>query len=294
MTPLTRNFSFLTAAFPHGAYQSQGFNQPDLRGPSIKGQLRWWYDALFSNIKSEHGLFGYISSKENSRLGLEGNSASRVIVRVRPLEIEADPIQTEFMPHKGNDGGVKNAIPQGTTYEISLLCRREKLTGQEPQRLERVLDAWLLLGAVGQRANRGAGSVWPKQAPATSNEYLARAKAILMGSKLRCAVLSKSYRDERDLRYDAGDFIDGPVKSERRGSRDVEITEPWWPFGAAEDRKPSPLKLRAAVFDGQLRLVALWDGRHHTANDLRKGVERLAKQKEIGRLLLEALPELCS
>jgi hypothetical protein len=44
--------------------------------------------------------------------------------------------------------------------------------------------------------------------------------------------------------------------------------------------------------DGQLRLLATWDGRHHTADHLRKGVEQLAQEKEIGRLLLAALPQL--
>lgn len=291
MTPLTRNFSFLTAAFPHGAYQSQGFNQPDLRGPSIKGQLRWWYDALFGQKADEDKLFGGL--KNHMPGGKSGPEASRIVVRIRSL---ADPLikPTDFMPHKGQDGGKKHAICPGTRYELALQPRREGITNQEKQRLERIVDAWLLLGAIGQRANRGAGSVWPEKAPEISNEYLARAKALLIGSKLRCAVLAKSYRDELDLRYDAGDFIDGPVKSERRGFHDVQVTEPWWPFGAAEDRKPSPLKLRAAHVDSGLRLVAIWDGRHQTADNLRDGVERLAKQKEIGRLLLAALPELCS
>lgn len=57
MNPITRQFTLLTCGFPHGAYQSQHYNRPDLRSPSVKGQLRWWYDALFSDIIFEHRLF---------------------------------------------------------------------------------------------------------------------------------------------------------------------------------------------------------------------------------------------
>ncbi len=290
MTRLTRKFSFLTAAFPHGAYQSQGFNQPDLRGPSIRGQLRWWYDALFENKVEEDKLFGGLKIKRQGRK--PAAEASRIIVRIKPVA-NYRAKSMDFIPHKGKEGGIKNAIPAGAVYEITLSSCREGLTDDESRCLEQIVDAWLLLGAIGQRANRGAGSIWPDGAPASAEVYMARAKALLHGSKLRCALLERRYLKEYDLRYTAGDFIDGPVKSERRGPFDVKITVSWWPFGAAEDRKPSPLKLRAAILDGQLRLIALWDSRHHTADDLRKGVEQLAKQKEIGSLLKSVLGELC-
>jgi hypothetical protein len=156
-----------------------------------------------------------------------------------------------------------------------------------------VVHAWLLLGAVGQRANRGAGSLWPEAPPKTTAEFIAEANDLLQGSMLRCALLSDQYASEENLRHAAGNFIDAPTIKVRRGSRECTIAEPWWPFGAAEDRKPSPLRLRAATFDGMFRLVAVWDGRHHTADNLRKGVAVLEKTKEIGRQLREALPELC-
>jgi CRISPR type III-B/RAMP module RAMP protein Cmr1 len=294
MNPITRRFTFLTSAFPHGAYQSQRFNVPELRGPSVKGQLRWWYDALFGDVKSEQRLFGYVSSKDNSRLGLEGNQSSRIMVRVNCPDAQPKTTETDFMPHKSRDGGKKNAIVAGTRYELTLLPRREGLKPQEQQRLERVLDAWLLLGAVGQRANRGAGSPCPENAPTTSEAYLSRANALVDGSKLRCAFLGNTYLTEHELRREAGDFIDGPTTRISRGAREVDVTQPWWPFGAAEDRKPSPLKLRAVRVDDHLRLLAIWDGRHHTPDNLRQGVEQLARQKEIGRFLLAVLPNLCA
>ncbi|MCP5525938.1 MAG: hypothetical protein H7A47_03930 [Verrucomicrobiales bacterium] len=291
---MIRTFSFLTCAFPHGAYQSPGFNRPELRAPSIKGQLRWWYDALFADEKEEQRLFGFVSTRQNSRLGLRGNEASRILLRLRPLTAQTSTAPTEFMPHKGREGGTKQAIPAGARYEIAIHPRRGPLTTEQHRRLERVLDAWLLLGAVGQRSNRGAGSVWPDDAPVEEAALMERAKGLLAGSKLRCALLDRVYTTESELRSEAGDFLHAPTTRVQRGSRDIEIAEPWWPFGAAADRKPSPLKLRAVQLGGQLRLVAIWDGRHHSGVHLRNGVEVLAVRKGIGGMLRARIEELVS
>jgi len=299
MTPIRRTFTFLTAAFPHGAYQSQGFNRPDLRGPSVKGQLRWWYDALFGGSDAgrrsdEDKLFGGLKNpKPGDKPGPE---ASRTVVRVRCLSAEGNFLRTYILPHKPEprDRGPKNAIAPGTSYELSLIPRREGWTEHERGQLEHILDSWLLLGAVGQRANRAAGSLWPEGSPTSVTLYESRASELLTKSKLRCAVLPGSYgRDERKVRFVAGDFIDGPTMSVQRGPRHSEVVEPWWPFGSADPRKPSSLKLRAALLDNELRLVAVWDGRCATNENLRRGIEELAKQKEIGRLLKHAIATLC-
>ena len=97
---------------------------------------------------------------------------------------------------------------------------------------------------------------------------------------------------EGELRRLAGDFIDGPTTEVYRGSWRVDAVQPWWPFGSAEPRVPSPLKLRAALLGGELRLVALWDGRYQTGENLRRGIEMLAKEKEIGRLLKGVMAQL--
>jgi CRISPR type III-B/RAMP module RAMP protein Cmr1 len=107
MITIAREFFFLTAAFPHGAYQSQGANQPDLRAPSIKGQLRWWYDAIYGDKGSEDILFGGL---KNPKIGDKpGPESSRVSVRIEELAKPAISPCT-FIPHKGQKGGSKQAI----------------------------------------------------------------------------------------------------------------------------------------------------------------------------------------
>ena len=277
MHAIIREFIFLTAGFPHGAYQSQGFDRPELRGPSVKGQLRWWFDALFGNSAAEDKLFGGL---KNKRAGEgPGPESSRVIVRVSSAD-QVDPEPTDYMPHSRQKNSKKNAIAPGTRYKICLSSRRGILEEGERMRLECVLDAWLLAGAVGQRANRAAGSLWPDNAPATEQAYLERTTALLKGSKLRCAVLPSVFEDERALRLMAGDLIEG--------------TQSWWPFGSAEPRKPSTLKFRAARLDGRLRLVAVWDGRYQASDNLRRGIEELAKSKPLGRFLKQVEQQLYS
>jgi hypothetical protein len=278
MNPITREFTFLTAAFPHGAYQSQGANQPDLRAPSVKGQLRWWYDALFSDKAAEDLLFGGL--KNRMPTGKPGPESSRVIVRVKELT-DVTIAKTQFMPHKVG-GGEKNAISPGTGYRVLISPRRIGITADEKARLERALDAWLLLGAVGQRANRGAGSIVDSKVPRTVADYEAAAALLLRDTRLRAAVLGKVFQTEKELRFTAGDFL----ASDAFGN----LT----PFGSAVPRKPSLLKLRAAYLADGLRLVALWDGRHQADNTLRQGIRVLANHpKEIGQLLANASDKLC-
>jgi CRISPR type III-B/RAMP module RAMP protein Cmr1 len=277
--PLSRSFALLTTAFPHGAYQSQDFNKPDLRAPSVKGQLRWWFDALFGDKPAEDRLFGGLKlPRENEK---PGPQASRVLVRVhctgQPRHIKA-----EFIPHKKAQGGQKNGIEPGTVFEVTLFSRRQDWSTEEQQRLNRVLDAWLLLGGVGQRANRGAGSLWPECAEhPNAASYLERVRSLLAGSRLRAAVVGPSFQSEIQLRDVAGDFLS-----------DEAFLHVRTPFGSARPRKPSLLKLRAARIDGELRLVAIWDGRFQPSGTLSEAVSLLAQKKDIGRMLKEALPEL--
>jgi CRISPR type III-B/RAMP module RAMP protein Cmr1 len=275
MQQIHRSLRFLTSAFPHGAYQSGEQNRPELRAPSVKGQLRWWFGALFNDEQEENRLFGGIQKELTS---------SRVVVRVSELS----PVRTTpsaFMPHKGHQGGRKNAIVAGTSFDIRLIVRRGEVSPEQFNKLEKTMDAWLLFGSVGQRANRAAGSVWPENAPQNKEAYQTLANQLLGRTKLRCAVLEEHFSgDEAKLRDVAGDFL-----------ADQAFDGCDRPFGSAKPRKPSLLRLKAASFEGKLHLVALWDGRfQQSAHNLRKGIRILADQrKEIGRRLSAVQESLC-
>ncbi len=278
MNTLSRTFSFLTAGFPHGAYQGQSHSRPELRGPTVRGQLRWWFAALYGQAPDgragddEDRIFGGVQEKSR---------ASLFAVQVGKRNVPP-PKKRDVLPHKHKHQGSKSAFVPKSPFTVKLRPRRGGLSQDEMKKLERVLDAWLLLGGVGQRANRGAGTLWPENAPSTEDEYGRRCETLLDGSEIRFAVLDKEFPNEICLRRLAGDIL-APEEFERCGT----------PFGSAQPRKPSPLKLRAAWLNEKLRLIAVWDSRHQQPTDLRSGTKILCeKDKPLGPLLEPVLDRL--
>ena len=272
MESLNYSFSLLSDTFAHGAYQTLNFNRPELRSPSVKGMIRWWHEALGLSKQNADTLFGQ---------AIGATMASRVTIRVHPIT-EVRQQKVDFMPHKGHQGGSKTAILPGTAYQLSLSQRRERLPADLLAQLQRATESWLLLGAIGQRSNRAAGSVLWDQAPTSQKEFEIKAADLLGAAQIRFAILDPKFdNDNRKARAIAGDFL----KDEAFGGTA--------PFGSARPRKPSPLKLKCIDLDGSIRLLAIWDRRKDSPDALTRGVHTLVNgNKEIGRMLEEALPRL--
>lgn len=271
MESLTYSFSLLSDTFAHGAYQTMNFNRPELRAPSVKGMIRWWHEALGLPKQNADILFGQ---------AIGTTMASRVMVRVHPTS-EVRQQNSEFMPHKGQRGGSKTAILPGATYELTFTQRREELSSDLADQLRRAAECWLLLGAIGQRSNRGAGSVFWDQAPSSQKDFEIRAADLLGSSKISFAILDPRFENNRQARAIAGDFLQAEAFA---GSA---------PFGSARPRKPSPLKLKCIELDGFIRLLAVWDHRTESPANLTRAVHTLiGSNKEIGRILEAALPRL--
>lgn len=271
MESLTYSFSLLSDTFAHGAYQTMNFNRPELRSPSVKGMIRWWHEALGLSKQNADILFGQ---------ALGTTLASRVTIRVHSTS-EVRQQNAEFMPHKGHRGGSKTAILPGSAYQLIITQRRETLSSDLADQLRRATESWLLLGAIGQRSNRAAGSILWDQAPSTQKEFEIKAADLLGSSKISFAVLNPQFENNREARAIAGDFLSDQAFA---GAA---------PFGSARPRKPSPLKLKCIELDGSIRLLAIWDHRAESPTSLTRGVHTLINSnKEIGRILEAALPRL--
>jgi CRISPR type III-B/RAMP module RAMP protein Cmr1 len=271
MESLTYSFSLLSDTFAHGAYQTMNFNRPELRAPSVKGMVRWWHDALGLSKENADTLFGQ---------AIGATIASRVTLRVHPTG-QLRQQNTEFMPHKGPRGGSKTAIQHGTAYQLLLTQRREPLPMVVWSELQRACESWLLLGAIGQRSNRAAGSILWDDAPTTQKEFEIKAADTLSNSKISFAILGQKFENNREAREIAGDFLSDQAFG---GTA---------PFGSARPRKPSPLKLKCIHVDGDIRLLAVWDQRNESTVNLTRGIQTLINgNKQIGRLLEEVLPKL--
>jgi CRISPR type III-B/RAMP module RAMP protein Cmr1 len=280
MDPLSYHFSLLSDTFAHGAYQTQNFNRPELRAPSVKGMIRWWHKALRFQENDAGVLFGQAIGETR---------AARVSIRVSPVQ----PVHTDradFMPHKGVNGGTKIAIQPGSSYRLLITQRREPLSPILWDQLIRSTKAWLLLGGIGQRSNRGAGSPWPSSdAPQTPEQYLDTCRRLLVNTPVRVALLGYSSEHQCDLRDLAGRFPN---------TRDFNIAGRV--FGSAVPRKPSPLKLRAVYLNGSHHLAAIWAPSNvgeDTARNLQAGIDamiRIDGKRELGLLLKDALATLAS
>lgn len=166
MEKLTVTLKTVTPLFLGGA----DGKTPELRAPSIKGAMRFWWRAIkgMDDIKKLH-------DEENKIFGGtgEGEGRSRVIVRViRSLNTMSgegegrsgvkeeemfERVNEELiLPHKGN--WKKPAFKAGKEFkiEISFTVDKEILTLEQFKNLFILI---VLLGGLGRRSRRGFGSL---------------------------------------------------------------------------------------------------------------------------------------
>lgn len=156
------NLEIITPCFCAGADQGQS----EIRAPSLRGCLRWWFRVLGGTSEQEQVVFGGIS-------GDEGKGSS-IIVRVIEL-IKGDPIKFPSMTRgaplsyllyfakvSGKPKGIRfsnsGIIPPGSTFTMSVLYRRDIGT-REKDILSSSILAFVRLGSLGYRATRGCGAI---------------------------------------------------------------------------------------------------------------------------------------
>jgi CRISPR-associated protein Cmr1 len=171
---ITADFEILTPMFLGGADQ----NKAELRAPSIKGALRFWYRALDPRFfEREPTIFG---------AGGEGAGQSLLVVRCREVEGAGDqksfagynPDQfTQGRGTKATKGLIylgypfnmgknteRRAINPGTRFSVSVSCHRAWKGAPEDAQLplrSALASLWALghLGALGSRSRRGFGAL---------------------------------------------------------------------------------------------------------------------------------------
>lgn len=158
MKPLTYELEFITPCFCAGADQAIA----EVRAPSIRGKLRWWFRIVGGTAAQESEVFGSISG--------DGGHGSAIVVRVRENALAAkwQPVQVQGISNtgyvlyfakasaNGARWGSTGALPVGSSFELQLLWRR-KVTPTAQAKFDLALDAFLLLGSLGLRSTRGLG-----------------------------------------------------------------------------------------------------------------------------------------
>lgn len=231
---LTFDFEFLTPCFS-GTAEGKNASASVLRVPPIRGHIRQWHVAVFGAADANTVWGSTAGDGNGSKVGVTLKSSPS------PSDKSAD-----ILPHKDNPNhrGRRAALPAGSRGTL-VLTRLPGCTSTQWDHAEKATQLWLLLGTLGLRANRAAGSVWPSgpwvpQDAAGLKTALAEigyskpvqmAHAAILGDKH----LSDEKSDALKLRQAASDTVNGSPQF----------------FGDIRPaRKPSPLKMKVARLGG--------------------------------------------
>ena len=231
-----RDIEVLTPLFNRGAYQ----DTPELRVPSIRGMVRWWFRALGGTPDEEKEAFGGMT-----RFGqkLRGQvNASRLVFRVSQVRAQRANPNPPTLPHKqGGQGSPQAAFAPGATFHLEVFTRFGDLSPELERKVQNALEVWLLLGALGLRANRSGGNVWPTNGTAPATPSVLRTRLNELGCRwpVMLAGLEAGSNLEQ-LRAATTDTVDGipDVFGKVRGGRIA-----------------SKVKFKIVRFGAQLRLL---------------------------------------
>jgi len=286
------DLEFITPLFSHGAT-----DQPEIRPASLRGQLHAWFRIVGGNIEAERRVFGGIRQgiANPQTMPSQGKTlASRVVVRVSDVDGRIKDIPT--LPHKqGGYASPRKAFDSGTKCRITIMDQLGDLSQENEALLNRAVNAWLLMGTLGYRATRAAGSfVWHDESfpmPTEPQAYEDACRDLLDESEAeaKVAVLAKEYDSAEIARRDISDSLGG--RDDRTGQDDLKRLHD--PLGRVfNGRKTSPLKYRIVRLGGKFRILAFWDGRTEVTgnsdDDFYDVVDLLAHRKpRIGEQLKE-------
>ncbi len=190
MTRVVLTLETVTPMFLGGADQQQ----PELRPASVRGALRYWLRAALGGVIGDNNL-DTLRRLEAEVFG-EMERGSAVVVKLSQPSFR--PTSEFLLPHRNQ--GPANAIPASTSFDLTLSVR--------PPADVKALEAaawssllWLMLGGIGRRSRRGAGSVRLKMVVTVPDEFSADLKTCLTKA-------AETATDAEALAYRVSDLLD--------------------------------------------------------------------------------------
>jgi len=231
-----KNIEVLTPLFNRGAFQ----NIPEIRVPSIRGMVHWWFRKLGGSPAEEKRIFGGMNRfAEREALG---TVASQVVFRLIQVDAKKSPQDPATLPHKTNPGhrSPKAAFSAGARFTLQVTNRFGKLDPALEAKLHQALEVWTLLGSLGLRANRAGGSLWPlESAPGNPQELAQRLQSLGCSWPV----------------YITGSEVGTTWEQLQKAATDT-CSAPESVFGKVKGgRLSSPLKIKVVRLDGALRLL---------------------------------------
>ncbi|KLO23496.1 type III-B CRISPR module RAMP protein Cmr1 [Marinitoga sp. 1155] len=143
----------ITPMFCYGAHDKKR-EMPELRPPSIKGVIRFWWRAI-----NGHMSINDLRKKEADIFGgsIENIKKSKISITIYPKGIKKSKVDP--VPHKGKFK--KYALNYGTKFDIVFSLKKRINIDEKIIDLEYVKKLFILvsiLGGIGRRSRRGFGS----------------------------------------------------------------------------------------------------------------------------------------
>lgn len=192
-----------------------GNGKPEIRGTSIRGMIREWKELLGGNADAVWGG--------------RGGNASKVGIAMKNVEQEKGT--ASLLPHKG--GTKQQAILAGATFDL-ILTRLVGCTDKLWEEAQKDVSNWLLLGCLGQRANRAAGSVW------NTNWYFSSKQEFInqCPDNIEIRISNEGFDDAAAVRTIASDTVKVPRY-----------------FGSFKPRESSPTKMKVIKIGSKYHLL---------------------------------------
>jgi len=160
----------LTPCFCAGANQFK----PEIRSPSIRGELRWWFRALGGTRNEESQVFGSIEAKDKNGQKQTENRASALKIRCSEAkkgeyEERSIPSNIRFFLKSRLDKTQNCFIPGGQKFHLQIIDTKK---ASENILTDLSIDAFTRLGALGLRSNRGCGALQTASYRPTREEFI--------------------------------------------------------------------------------------------------------------------------
>jgi CRISPR type III-B/RAMP module RAMP protein Cmr1 len=277
----TYNLKFITPAFLCGANQSNA----ELRAPSVRGALRWWFRVLGGTREEEAHVFGGVHG---------GAQKSKVVVRCEVREMGTQPFPEPTDPRSESNlyylgyfakalndkktGERKPSrfsaganIPMGTVFEIQIGA-----SGLEPQlqqKLDQAIDFFVHLGSLGLRATRGFGAFAEEKEEKlpTRSEFAQWVKGNAADTKVMVRLTNDEvYSDAKKAMSALGGWLRA-IRKETHCDGKHESA-----FGYSKDRErmSSALKLRPVQVEGGFLPVVVYTDEACSRGSQADAVER--------------------
>ena len=229
-------FQLLTDCFS-GTAEGKHADHSILRVPPIRGHIRMWHSKVFGT-NSCNEIWGSTAGE---------GAGSRVGIRFVEIPKRSSE-KSQILPHNLEKSALRKSVPADTSATLEL-ARLPLCTNDQWDKAQRATKLWLLLGTLGLRSSRAAGSVWPIHTPdqpwvPKTVQELGNTLADLGRTGYTVALVGKGLgKDAQTLRATASDTVS-----------DTQL------FGSIKPRRiPSPTRFKVIDLanDGGLCLLAI-------------------------------------